>query len=77
MGGGMLKGVLTGIIVIFIAILFIVQFTPTMESNISSANITNTTTSMLVDLSKWVVPTLAILGVILGGFSFFRSRMKG
>jgi len=74
---GMLKGVFTGIIVIFIAILFIVQMVPTMETSISSANITNPTTSMLVDMSAWVIPVLALLGVILGGFAFLKSRKGG
>lgn len=71
---GQLKAVFSGIIIIFIAIMFIVQITPTMESNISSANISNETTSMLVDMSEWVVPTLALVGIILGGFAFFKGR---
>ena len=74
---GQLKAVFSGIIIIFIAIMFIVQMTPTMESNISSANITNATTSMLVDMSKWVVPVLAIIGVIMGGFAFLKTRGQG
>lgn len=74
---GQLKAVFSGIIIIFIAIMFVVQITPTMESSISSANITNTTTSMLVDLTEWVIPVLALVGLILGGFAFFRSRNKG
>lgn len=74
---GQLKAVFSGIIIIFIAIMFIVQVTPTMESSISSANITNATTSMLVDMSEWVVPVLALVGVILGAFAFFKTRYKG
>ena len=77
MGAGMLKTVFSGIIIIFIAIMFIVQMVPTMETEISSANITNPTTSMLVDMSEWVVPVLALIGVILGGFAFFKSRQRG
>lgn len=72
-----LKAVFSGIIIIFITIMFIVQVTPTYESEISSANITNTTTSMLVDMSEWVIPVLALVGVILGAFAFFRTRQKG
>lgn len=71
-----LKVVFSGIIVIFIALMFIIQITPTMESSIDSANITNATTSMLVDMSEWVVPVLALVGVILGGFAFFKSRQR-
>ena len=71
---GLLKGVMVGIIIIFIAMMFITNMTPQLESSVSSANITNPTTSMLVDMSVWIIPVLAIAGVIMGGFSFFKMR---
>lgn len=71
---GLIKGVFVGIIVIYIAIMFIVQMTPTMESDISSANITNPMTSSLVDMSEWIIPVLAIVGVIIAGFAAFKLR---
>ena len=70
----MLKATVTGIILIFVAIMFIVGITPTFETNISSANITNPLTSTLVDMSEWVIPVLAIVGVILGGLAIFQAR---
>ena len=74
----MLKGVFSGIIIIFIALLFIVNFTPTIESEISSSNITNTTTSMLVDMSEWVIPVVALVGVIIAAFALFKAtRSRG
>lgn len=74
---GQIKAVFVGIIVIMICLMFIVQVTPTLEENVTSANITNATTSMLVDMSVWVVPVLAIVGVIMAGFAMFKLRGKG
>lgn len=77
MGTSKVAGIFTAIILIFIIIMFIVQFTPTMETEISSANITNTTTSMFVDMIPWVIPVLAVAGVIVtavGVFFAYRSR---
>jgi len=71
----LLRGVVTGIVLIFVAIMFIVGITPEFESSVSSVNITNSTTSTLIDMSEWIIPVLAIVGVILGGFTIF--RMKG
>lgn len=73
----LIKGVFTGIIIIYIAIMFIVNMTPTMEEDISSANITNPMTSSLIDMSEWVIPVLAIVGIILAGFAFFKMRKAG
>lgn len=71
---GLIKGVFLGIIVIYIAIMFIVNMTPQMESDISSSNITNPMTASLVDMSEWIIPVLAIVGIIIAGFAFFRMR---
>lgn len=74
---GLIKGVFLGIIVIYIAIMFIINMTPQMESDITSANISNSLTSSLVDMSEWIIPVLAIVGVIIAGFGFFRMRGRG
>lgn len=69
---GLIKGVFLGIIVIYVALIFIVQMTPTLETDVSSANITNPMTSTLIDMSVWVVPVLAIVGIFIAGFAFFK-----
>jgi len=70
----LLRGVVTGIVLIFVAIMFIVGITPEFESSVSSANITNSTTSTLIDMSEWIIPVLATVGVILGSFAIFKLR---
>lgn len=74
---GMIRGLFVGIIVVFIALMFIVEIVPQMEENISSANITNPMTSTLIDMSVWVVPVLAIVGIIIATFAFFKLRGRG
>lgn len=74
---GLIKGIFLGIIVIYIALMFIVNMTPTLESDVSSANITNPMTSTLIDMSVWIVPVLAIVGIIAAGFAFFKLKGKG
>lgn len=68
----MIKGVLVGIIVIYVGIMFVVTMTPTLESDISSANITAPMTSSLVDMAEWVVPVLAIVGLFIAAFAMFK-----
>ena len=75
--GGQIKAVFVGIIVIFICLMFIVEVTPMIETGVTSANISNPTTSMLIDMLVWVVPVLAIVGVIMAGFAMFKLRGKG
>lgn len=74
---GMIKGVLVGIIVLYVGIMFIVTMTPTLESDISSANITAPMTSSLVDMSEWVVPVLAIVGLFMAAFAMFKLGRSG
>lgn len=70
----MIKGILVGIVVLYIGIMFIVNMTPSLESDVTSANITNPMTSNLVDMSEWLIPVLAIVGVFMGGFALFKMR---
>lgn len=73
-----LKALMTTIIIAFIALIFIVQFTPTIETNVSSANITNTFTSSMVDMAVWILPVGAVVGVIFGIIKLFGGgRSKG
>jgi len=70
----LLKGIITGIILIFVGIMFVVGITPDFEASVDSANITNSTTSTLIDMSEWIIPVLAIVGLMLGGFALLKSQ---
>lgn len=63
-----------GIVTLFVIIMFLVGFIPTMESNVSSANITNTTVSSMVDMAVWVIPLAAVVGVILAGIGLMQWK---
>lgn len=73
----LVKSVMIGIIVLFVALMFIVNMTPTLETDVSSANITNTMTSSMIDMSVWIVPVLAIVGCFMGAFGLFRLSKTG
>lgn len=74
----MIKGVLVGIIVIYVGIMFVVTMTPTMESDITSVNITAPMTSSLIDMAGWVIPVLAIVGLFMAAFAMFKlGRGRG
>lgn len=73
----LIKGIFLGIIVIYISLMFIINMTPTLETDVSSANITNPMTSTLIDMSVWIVPVLAIVGIIAAGFGYFKLHGKG
>lgn len=70
---GLLRGVFIAVIIIFIALLFMVQMIPQYEANVSSSNISNSTTSLMVDLSVWVVPVIIVIGIILSAFALLRA----
>ena len=75
---GMIKGVLVGIIVLYVGIMFVVTMIPTLESDISSANITAPMTSSIIDMSSWVIPVLALVGLFMAAFAMFKlGRVKG
>ena len=71
---GLLKGLMGGLIIVFIGIMFVIGITPTIESGVATANITNSLTSMLVDMSGWIIPVLAIVGLIMAAFLFIKSK---
>lgn len=72
-----LTALLSSLIIAFIALIFIVQFTPMVETDVSSANITNNFTSSMIDMAVWILPVGGIVAVFYGIFSMFRGRNNG
>jgi len=70
----LVQSVMVGIVVLYVAIMFIVSMTPQLETDISSANITNPMTSGMIDMSVWIIPVLAIVGCFMAAFALFRLR---
>lgn len=71
-----LKKVVTAILLAFIGVIFIIQMTPQIESNVSSANITNSFTSAIVDMAAWLLPVGGLIGVFYGVFRLFGGGGK-
>jgi hypothetical protein len=66
--------ILSVMVVAFVGLLFIMQITPEIETEIAATTITNTITLSILDLAEWVVPIGAIVGVLLMVFRQFQSR---
>lgn len=67
-------GVLDGLIVILLGIILVFTFVPIIEDNSSTANITNPTTKTFGDLAGWLLPVLAIIGLVYLGIRLFIKR---
>jgi hypothetical protein len=77
--GAMAVGnILDGLIVILVGIILVFTFIPIIESNASTANITNTTTKTFAGLAGWLLPVLAVIGLVYVGIRLFlRKHGKG
>lgn len=69
--------VMSSLIIAFVALLFVINVTPTIETEITSANITNTFTSSMIDMASWLLPVGGIVAVFYGIFTMFRNRGNG
>lgn len=70
-GAASMSRILDGLVVILIGVVLVFQFAPLIESNSSTTNITNTTTKTFGSLASWLLPTIAILGLIYLGIRLF------
>lgn len=66
-----LKKIVVALLLGYVGFMFIIKFTPTIEQDVSSANITNTLTSGMVDMGAWLLPVGAIVGIFYGIFKLF------
>ena len=74
LGSIAVSGVLDGLIVILLGIILVFTFVPIIEDNSSTANITNATTKTFGDLAGWLLPVLAIIGLVYLGIRLFIKR---
>lgn len=73
-----IKGLIEGLILAFIGLMFLFQFIPQLEGEASTDNISNSFVASMGDMAVWVIPVLAIVGVLYLGFNFIRSgRIRG
>ena len=71
MGAIAVQGILDGLIVILLGMILVFTFVPIIESNSSTANITNSTTKTFGNLAGWLIPVMAIIGLIYLGIRLF------
>lgn len=71
-----LKKVVVAILLAFVGMMFLINVTPQIESSVSSANITNTFTSSMVNMAAWLLPVGGIVGVFYGIFRLFSGGGK-
>lgn len=69
-----LRKLVVSLLLAFVGLMFIINVTPEIESQISSANITNGFVSSMVDMGEWLLPIGGIIGVFYGIFRLFESR---
>jgi hypothetical protein len=67
---------LDAVITIVLVIIVVYQFIPTIEESADTSNITNTTVQSFGDLGGWLIPLLAIIGVITLALRLFLSKRK-
>lgn len=67
---------LDAVITIVLVIIVVYQFIPTIEDAADTSNITNATVKSFGDLGGWLIPLLAIIGVIVLGIRLFLSKGK-
>lgn len=73
-GAADITAILGAVVVLFVGMLFIVNLTPEIETQITSANITNTMTKSLVDMSEWAIPVGGIGALIFGAILLLRGQ---
>lgn len=71
-----IDGALDAVITIVLVIIVVYQFIPTIEESADTTNITNTTVKSFGDLGGWLIPLLAIIGVITLGIRLFLKKGK-
>jgi hypothetical protein len=64
------------VITIVLVMIIIYQFIPTIEDAADTSNITNTTVKTFGDLGGWLIPLLAVVGVIVLGVRVFIRKGK-
>ena len=69
-----LNKIVTAMLLAFVGMMFVINIAPEIETQVSSANITNTFVSAMVDMGAWLLPIGGIIGVFYGIFRLFKGR---
>lgn len=69
-----LRKLVVGILLGFVGLMFIIYVTPEIEAEVSSANISNSFVSAMVDMAEWLLPIGGIVGVFYGVFRLFEGQ---
>jgi len=67
---------LDAVITIVLVIIIVYNFVPTIEESADTSNITNTTVKTFGDLGGWLIPLLAVVGVIVLAVRVFIKKGK-
>lgn len=73
-GAASIGSMLDFLIVAFIGVILLYQFTPLFEGEAATANISNSTTSQFGEIVSWLLPVLGFLGIIYLGVRFVRGK---
>lgn len=68
-----LRKIVVALLLAFVGLMFVVNITPEIEGNVSSANITSSFVSSMVDMAKWLIPIGGIIGLFYGIFRLFEG----
>lgn len=69
--------IITGVILAFVVIMFLLQMVPELETEIGATTITNTFVLAMLDMMIWILPVAAIVAVIVLLFRLVKSRSGG
>jgi hypothetical protein len=75
-GAVAIGNVIDGLVVIFLGITLVYQFVPQIEEQADTSNITNPTTKSFGDTGSWLLPSIAIIGLIYLGIRLFLAFGK-
>jgi hypothetical protein len=65
---------ITAVITIVLVIIIVFNFLPTMEDSANVSGVTNTTVKTFGTLAGWLLPLLAIVGVVILGVRVFIKK---
>lgn len=69
--------IIDGLVVLLLGTILVFTFAPQIEQSATTTNITNATTKTFGTLASWMIPTVAIIGLIYLGIRLFLHFGKG
>lgn len=72
-----LSALISSLVLIFVGFMFILKFTPVLETGAATTNITDTTTLGFVQMVPWIAPVLGLIALILGAVALISVGRSG